>query len=192
MGSRHLRPIPDNARVDKVLYCGCGLFHKIDRSKVSRYYLSRKASDGNSLRQQDLVCLSINGRGNIARIAKKVGRSQGDMGRITPPSVMPYHSTPHSTTQETPSRLMFNIEERVIPSNSFIPKHPKRKRNVSKSRPTTGGTRGSPYAAKARAGRQYGKGVFTRQFKSQDLVLRKFYRNTNVNQGSKDDPKNRL
>ncbi|RDX86381.1 hypothetical protein CR513_32292, partial [Mucuna pruriens] len=73
--------------------------------------------------------------GNTTRIAKKVGRSQREMDRGTPSSVVviSYHT------------LLYHPRNSLLIEVLYRGDDPKRRRNASEFGPTTGGMQGSPY-----------------------------------------------
>ncbi|RDX96223.1 hypothetical protein CR513_21144, partial [Mucuna pruriens] len=85
-----------------------------------------------------------------------------------------YHTTPHSTTQETPFQLTFDIKAVILNKEEI-------QANLDLLQEVREIVDIKEYATKVRATRRYGRRVSSQKFKNQDHILRKLCRNTNAN-----------
>ncbi|RDX88255.1 Tf2-6, partial [Mucuna pruriens] len=83
-----------------------------------------------------------------------------------------YHTTPHSTTNETPFRLTFGTEA-VIPVEIGESSAHELRANLDLLQEVSETTHIREYAVKTRVARTYNKRVVPRNFRPQDLMLRK-------------------
>ncbi|RDY06591.1 hypothetical protein CR513_09400, partial [Mucuna pruriens] len=102
-----------------------------------------------------------------------------------------YHTTPHSTTNETPFRLTFGTDV-MIPveigepsprTALFEPSQNEEdlRANLDLLQEASEIAHIKECAMKARAARKYDRGVIPRDFKTRDLVLKKVTQNTEKN-----------
>ncbi|RDY14054.1 Tf2-9, partial [Mucuna pruriens] len=97
---------------------------------------------------------------------KRLEEAKGRWAEELPHVLWSYHTTPHSTTNETPFRLTFRTEA-VIPVE------------IGESFAEAAHIR--EYAVKTRVARAYNKKVVPHNFKPQDLVLRRIIQKTKIN-----------
>ncbi|RDX71284.1 Tf2-8, partial [Mucuna pruriens] len=118
-------------------------------------------------------------RGLWKRLEEVKGRRTEELPQI----LWSYHTTPHSTTNETPFHLTFgteavipiNIEESSPRTALFQPSgnEEELRANLDMLQEIREIAHVTEYAVKARAARRYDKGIVPRNFKPQDLVLRR-------------------
>ncbi|RDX88963.1 Retrovirus-related Pol polyprotein, partial [Mucuna pruriens] len=116
-----------------------------------------------------------NGQAEVANrvilrgLRRRLEEAKGRWAEELPQVLWSYHTTPHSTTDETPFRLTYGSEAMIPP--------PANEEELGTNLDLLPEVREiahiKEYAAKARVARKYGQRVIHRDFEVKDLVLRK-------------------
>ncbi|RDY04866.1 Tf2-11, partial [Mucuna pruriens] len=124
-------------------------------------------------------------------LRKRLEEAKGRWAEELPQVLWSYHTTPHSTTNETPFRLTFGTEAMIPveigePSPRTALFEPSRneeelRANLDLIQEARELAHIKEYAIKARAARRYNKKVIPRKFKTGDLVLKKVTMTANKN-----------
>ncbi|RDX96112.1 Tf2-8, partial [Mucuna pruriens] len=124
-------------------------------------------------------------------LRKRLEEAKGRWAEELPQVLWSYHTTPHSTTNETPFRLTFGTEAMIpveigepFPRTALF--EPSRneeelRANLDLVQEVREIAHIKEYAIKARATRKYNQKVIPRRFRSGDLVLKKITMTANKN-----------
>ncbi|RDX98991.1 hypothetical protein CR513_18019, partial [Mucuna pruriens] len=127
----------------------------------------------------------------LRRLRKRLEEAKGRWAKELPQVLWSYHTTPHSTTNETPFRLTFGTEA-MIPveigepsprATLFEPSmnEEELRANLDLIQEVRQIAHIREYAVKTRAARRYNQKVVPRRFKAGDLVLKKIIMAANKN-----------
>ncbi|RDY06839.1 hypothetical protein CR513_09110, partial [Mucuna pruriens] len=107
-------------------------------------------------------------------LQKRLEKENGRWVEELPQVLWSYHTTPYSTTNETPFRLTFGTEA-VIPNEEEL------RANLDLLQEAWEIAHVREYAVKARVARRQDRKLVSRKFKCQDLVLQKIMRTADSN-----------
>ncbi|RDX69754.1 hypothetical protein CR513_51085, partial [Mucuna pruriens] len=127
----------------------------------------------------------------LRELRKRLEEAKGQWAKELPQVLWTYHTTPHSTTNETPFRLTFGTEAMIPveigePSPRIALFEPSRneeelKTNLDLLHEAREIAHVKEYAMKTRAARKYNRKVFPRNIKTGDLVLKRITLGTDRN-----------
>ncbi|RDX83637.1 Tf2-6, partial [Mucuna pruriens] len=124
-------------------------------------------------------------------LRKRLEEAKGRWAEELPQVLWSYHTTPHSTTNETPFRLTFGTEAMILVeigesyprTTLFEPSgnEEELRTNLDLLQEPREIAHGKEYAMKTRAARKYNRKVVPRNFKTGDLVLKRITLGTDKN-----------